>query len=171
MIQDAKDYFYHLHDIVVNQKYNKTLPYSFHLEMVSKQAEKFIHLIPDETIHSTIMIAVYGHDSIEDARITYNDVKELFGEDVAEIIYLCSEDKGRNRAERKSDVWYHQIAKNKYAVFVKLCDIIANSLFSTLSNSSMLKKYKQEYIQKVKPSLYSLEYKEMFDYLDNIYKL
>ena len=40
-ILEIQKYFYDLHDIECNQKYNKTLPYSFHLEMVGKQAIKF----------------------------------------------------------------------------------------------------------------------------------
>lgn len=171
-LQDIKSYFYNLHDIVCNQKYNKTLPYSFHLEMVAAQANKFKHLIPcDNPYHMSIWIGIYGHDSIEDARVTYNEIKQLFGQDAAEIIYLCTENKGRTRSDRKNDVWYHQLKTNQDAVFVKLCDIIANSLFSALSNSSMFNKYKTEYIQKVKPNLYCEEFKDMFDYLDKIYEL
>lgn len=103
--------------------------------------------------------------------MTYDDIKQLFGELSAEIIFLCTEDKGRNRAERKSDVWYHAIKKNDLAVFVKLCDIIANVKYSLLTNSSMFKKYKAEYNQKVKPMLYTEQYKDMFNYLDKIFEI
>lgn len=168
----AKNFFYHLHDVVVNQKYNETLPYSFHLEMVANQAKKFEKLIPvDDPYYSDIWIGVYGHDSIEDARLTYNDIKSKFGERAAEIIYLCTEDKGRNRGERKSDKFYEELKTNESAVFVKLCDIMANSLFSQLTGSTMFEKYRQEYYRKVKPHLYSDEYKEMFGYLDKIYSV
>lgn len=43
---NAKEYFYNLHDVECNQKYDGKLPYSFHLEMVVKQAEKFEKYIP-----------------------------------------------------------------------------------------------------------------------------
>lgn len=165
-LRDFKDYFYHRHDVEVNQKYNKTLPYSFHLDMVEKQGIKFKHLI--DSSNEAIWIGIYGHDSIEDARMTYNDLIVLCGTEAAEIIFLCTEDKGRNRADRKSDVWYNQLVKNKEAVFVKLCDIIANVKFSLLTNSSMYFKYKSEYTQKVRPMLYCKEYKEMFEYLDKL---
>jgi (p)ppGpp synthase/HD superfamily hydrolase len=169
---DIKTYFFELHDITCNQKYNKTLPYSFHLEMVEAQALKFKHLIPaDESYYTNVWIGIWGHDSIEDARITYNDIVQLFGIDAAEIIYLCTENKGRNRAERKNDVWYNQLQKNDLAVFVKLCDIMANVNFSLLTNSSMYNKYKAEYNQKIKPLLYTKGYKEMFDYLDKLFTL
>ena len=169
-LSDVEEYFYNLHDIEVNQKYNKNLPYSFHLEMVKNQALKFQYLMTDEDYLAT-WIGIFGHDSIEDARLTYNNIEEKFVKKAAEIIYLCTEDKGRNRSERKSKIWYEKLAKNKNAVFVKLCDIIANSLFSALSGSSMFDKYKSEYIDKVKPNLYCKQYEDMFDYLDKIYDL
>lgn len=177
----AKDYFTHLHDVECNQKYNGNLPYSFHLEMVHKVGEQFIDLIEDGkafpdnsfshiTIHNQIETALWGHDAIEDARVTYNDLLK-FGTIAADIIYLCTEDKGRNREERKSIEWYHKLNTNKLAVFVKLCDLIANIKFSIAMNSSMVKKYNSEYENKVKPILYCEEYKIMFNYLDKLFEL
>lgn len=171
-ILSARSYFIDLHDIECNQKYDGKLPYSFHLNMVAKQAKLFEKYIPVDNPHNQdVWIGIYGHDSIEDARLTYNNIKERFGEAAAEIIYLCTEDKGRNRTDRKSDVWYHQLKKNDLAVFVKLCDIIANVKYSLLTNSSMFLKYKTEYNQKVKPHLYTEQYKEMFDYLDKLFTI
>lgn len=178
MIQDVKAFFFDLHDNKVNQKYNKTLPYSFHLEMVYLQGEKFKHLITNrnellnsfsfESIWYSVVVGLYGHDAIEDARLTYNDLKERFGTESAEIIYLCTEEKGRNRSERHSEKYYVELSQNNLAVFVKLCDLIANVKFSFLTNSSMFEKYKSEY-PKVKHFLYKEEYKEMFDYLEKIF--
>lgn len=171
-IKDAKQYFYNLHDVECNQKYNKTLPYSFHLEMVEKQAMKFQHLIhTKDPYNSATWVAIYGHDSIEDARLTYNDIKTMYGELAAEVIYLCTENKGRTRADRKDDSWYKELATNDMAVFVKLCDIIANVKFSLLTNSSMYEKYRSEYNLKVREHLYCLQYKQMFTYLDKLFEL
>lgn len=90
MNYDAKRWFCDLHDNQCNQKYNKTLPYSFHLEMVAAQAQKFEKYIPvDNPYHDAVWVGIWGHDSIEDARLTYNDIKDLWGEHAAEIIYLC----------------------------------------------------------------------------------
>lgn len=162
-------YFCDLHDIGVNQKYAGSLPYSFHLEMVGKQAYKFKHLIPSyDNLWETIIISCYAHDAIEDARKTYNDILELCGEDVADIVYCCTEDKGKNRSERHSDKFYNDLRKNKWAIFVKLCDIIANVKFSLLTNSTMFSKYKKEY-SKTKEFLYENDFEEMFDYLEKLF--
>lgn len=162
------NYFNHLHDIECNQKYDG-LPYSFHLDAVRAQYQKYQHLITKE--YYDVSVAIDGHDSIEDARLTYNDIKEMFGVVVAEIIYLCTENRGRTRDERKSVIWYSELNQNKSAVFVKLCDILANVKYSLLMNSSMFKKYKSEYLTKVKPILYFEPYKPMFDELDKLFEV
>jgi (p)ppGpp synthase/HD superfamily hydrolase len=181
--KEVFDYFYNLHDVECNQKYNKRLPYSFHLEMVTQMAEKFKSCIPNRydraypdnsfsamTIWDQIIISCLGHDSIEDARLTYNDLKDKFGEISAEIIYCCTEVRGHNRDERHSVEYYEYLAKNDLAIFVKLCDICANVTFSLLSNSSMFLKHKKEH-EKTKQYLYKEEYKIIFDYLDTLFTL
>jgi (p)ppGpp synthase/HD superfamily hydrolase len=172
-MKNAQSFFTNLHDVECNQKYNKTLPYSFHLEMVAKQAEKFAHHIPsDNPYHDAVWAGIWGHDSIEDARLTYNDVRNMFGDISADIVFLCTEFKGKTRAERKPTEFYLQLRENDLAVFVKLCDIIANTKFSLLTNSSMYSKYKAEYFDKVKPLLYmNNQYEDMWLYMDKLYQL
>lgn len=171
----AKNYFQHLHDVECNQKFDSVHPYSFHLDLVYRQGVYFDELLKlPINMYSEFAYAIfYGHDAIEDCRVTYNDIKNIFSEDVAEIIYLCTENKGRNREERKDDNWYKELATNKYAVFVKLCDIVANVKYSLLTNSGMIDKYKQEYFNKVKPNLlpYYPEYGAIFQYLEDVFKL
>lgn len=135
---------YHIHDVVCNQKYDGYLPYSFHLKAVVKQAKKysestgFVFLEP-------ILIAAAGHDLIEDARMTYNDVVNLTSQIVANIVYCCTEEKGKNRAERHSEKFLIELRQNKFGVFVKLCDIMANVLYSKLTTSSMFDRYQKEF--------------------------
>jgi hypothetical protein len=173
---NSTNFFNDLHDIRCNQQYDG-LPYSFHLNAVRKQFTKYQYLItnlPHEYLERfgntfEISIAIDGHDSIEDGRLTYNDLKDRFSVRVAEMIYLCTEDKGRTRNDRKSDKWYEELKQNKCAVFVKLCDIMANSKYSLLMNSTMFEKYKSEYFAKVKPHLYCEEFSVMFEDLEKIF--
>ena len=166
--EEIRKYFVNIHDNVCNQKYNKNLPYSFHLDMVWEQAVKFKHLVDIDS--SEVIAGVFGHDSLEDARLTYNDVVDQFNKNVAEIIYLCTEFKGRTRKERHPLRYYSEMSVNHIAVFVKLCDVIANVKFSLLTNSSMFSKYTQEYKQ-WKPVLHRNDLHEMFEYLDCIFEL
>lgn len=180
--QYFKDWAIHQHDVECNQKYAKVLPYSMHLHYVDHQARRFNHLIPGDKLF-LVRAACYGHDLIEDARITYNDIIEMAkkgmvgvpsesAEELAEIIFLCTEMRGRNRAERKNDVFYHQLAQNELAVFVKLCDIIANLKYSILENSSMYDKYLAEW-PKVREALrgHLTTYHNMFAHIDKLLSL
>jgi len=141
------EFCFHQHDVVCNQKYDKVHYYSFHLNMVIDNSEKFCYVLygpPNNYFKKASMIAA-GHDLIEDARLTYNDIKDLVGEEVAEGIFLCTEFRGRNRSERKPDQFYIELRENKLATFVKLCDIMANTQYSIDTKSSMLKKGKDEW--------------------------
>lgn len=160
------------HDIVCNQKYGDELPYSFHLKMVFSQYDKFKHLLSFtfRGERETIENAIWGHDLIEDARVTYNDIKQLAGEEVAEIVLCCTDSVGRNRSERKDEAFWNRLTSNDYAIFVKLCDVIANVKYSLLTNSSMYKKYGTEFPH-FKERAYREQYKEMFDYLEKLLSL
>ena len=150
------------HDVVCNQKYNKTLPYSFHLDLVSGHAGRLYEYIewtgedwvskPTFDVWMAKFVA-QGHDLIEDARLTYNDIiSELsihLRRDVtvpiAEAIFACTECRGRNRKERHSEEYYSLLVSNNLAVYVKLCDILANVQFSKMTHSSMYACYQNEF--------------------------
>jgi hypothetical protein len=188
-MEKFKELIYNQHDVVCNQKYANILPYSFHLKCVEAQGDRFLHLIEDKLItneknasawsfslKSLVQLALSGHDLIEDGRLTYNDLVKI-GEDCfknyyggymfANIVYAVTDEKGKTRAERKSDKYYKELFANKLAVFVKLADISANTLFSKLTGSYMYGKYKSEFAH-FKEMCYLEEYKEFFDYLETI---
>jgi (p)ppGpp synthase/HD superfamily hydrolase len=132
-----------------NHMYDTYLPYEFHLRMVAQAAKQFIHLIPDsndgeETLRNYIILAAWGHDLIEDTRVSYNDVKDQLGLTAADIIYACTNEKGKNRKERANDKYYEGIRNTPGAVFVKLCDRIANVQYSKMTQSRMFEMYKKE---------------------------
>lgn len=181
-----RKFIYNEHDIVCNQKYADTLPYSTHLGFVEAQGEKFIHLIKNTHVinemsnKNIIRYALIAHDSIEDARMTYNDVLETVNPKeswnlrdykaavmVADIVYCVTDEKGKTRKNRKNDKYYEELKQNKLAVFVKLSDLAANTLFSKLSGNSMYEKYKKEW-SNFKKKLYIAEYDEFFNYIENI---
>lgn len=153
----------------VNQKYDKKYPYFYHLFMVYNSALKFKHLLSYDDFILALKI-IFLHDVIEDARLTYNDVKELFGKDVADGVFACTELRGKNRAERHGKDYYDLLVQNPIHVFVKLCDIHANVSFGKRTGSSMFKKYKSEYTSKVKPTLYNEQFNDIFvDFETNLF--
>ena len=138
----------------VNQLYGEGLPYSYHLDMVVSNVREFGHLVcagPDDVL--PLVFGGYFHDSIEDARQTYNDVmhiaRMLMTEEQAligtEIVYARTNDKGRTRAERAGEAYYRGIRQTPYAPFVKLCDRLANITFTCSSEDSSNARMKQVY--------------------------
>ncbi len=132
-----------------NHQYSEYLPYEFHLRMVAQVAKDFIKLLPDANDGETsyrddVIIAAYGHDLIEDTRVSYNDVYTKIGIIPANIIYAVTNEKGKNRKERANDKYYEGIRNTPGAVFVKLADRIANVQYSKMTKSRMFEMYKKE---------------------------
>lgn len=181
-METLRQFIYNQHDVICNQKYGDNLPYSFHLKSVESQGKKFINLL--QFGRTEVRMALIAHDTIEDARLTYNDLVEIFkkhnplyfsspqelqksSETAANIVYTVTDEKGKNRAERKNEKYYKELKANPLAVFVKLADISANTLYSKLTGSSMYEKYKKEFPD-FKEKVYLEEYKEFFDYLESL---
>ena len=144
-------------------------PYEVHLKMVADMAEKFIELIPDED-RDIVLSGCWVHDCIEDCRQTYNDVKAETNEAVAELAYALTNEKGRSREERANDKYYQGIRDTKYAVFIKVCDRLANVTYSkSEGNPRMVKVYQQEneaFMQK----LHDPNFQPLFDYLASLFE-
>jgi (p)ppGpp synthase/HD superfamily hydrolase len=119
--------------------------YSVHLLMVAQIGKEYKHLLSSAAIQETAMCACWLHDVIEDCRITYNDLKKEFNEDIAECVFMLTHDKGRNRKDRMSASYYFDIYNNEAAKFVKICDRIANATYSKETGSRMLEVYKKEH--------------------------
>ena len=129
----------------VNQTYDGYLPYAFHLRLTASYALRFLPLLQlDEAQGETVLAAAYFHDTLEDARLSYNDLTALLTRlkaehglrlDVhaaAEAVYALTNDKGRTRAERAGDAYYQGIRETPFAPFLKMCDRLANLRYSTL---------------------------------------
>ena len=175
-----------------NHFYDTYLPYEFHLRMVNHVAEQWKHLLDDKldyitgeenvgvrgdetvTLRTACLLATWGHDLIEDARVSYNDVKDNLGQEVADIVYAVTNEKGKTRKERANDKYYEGIRNTPGAVFVKLCDRIANVQYSKMTGSRMFEMYKKEndmfVVQLGWDRKESHPYGEMFRYLNNLFK-
>ncbi len=129
-------------------------PYSVHLALVAMYAQKYIDLIL-ESQHSNVKCAAWLHDTIEDCRLTYNDIKKLAGEEVAELVFALTNEKGRTRADRANAHYYDGIQKTPFAKYVKMCDRLANARYSKDNHSRMVEVYRKEndhFIASVFPS-------------------
>ncbi len=87
-------------------------PYTWHLEQVYKNTVKFGGSEVEQQ-------AAWLHDVIEDTPVTRSDVAKAFGGTVAKIVDLVS-----NRASKEAT--FKRVRSDRSAVFVKLCDRLAN---------------------------------------------
>ena len=171
--------------------YSEYLPYEFHLRMVAQVGEDFKHLLDDTkdyltgedyrgpqqgqmTLRKSCLISLYAHDVLEDCRISYSDLKNQLGEEVADIVYAVTNDKGKNRKERAGDNYYEGIRNTPGAVFVKLCDRIANVQYGKMTKSRMFEMYKKENDEFIRQLGYDINeynvYGDMFHYLNNLFR-
>ena len=123
-----------------SQLYGGKLPYVVHLRDVAMVLAEFGHT--DDILQS----AAYLHDTLEDTSAKYSDVKEIFGEEIAEIVYAVTDELGRNRIERHRKT-YPKIKQIPKATIVKLADRIANTRASVADegNTRKLDMYRKEY--------------------------
>lgn len=121
-VKDAAEFAVRSHG---NQKYGGR-PYSYHLMQVYTNAVKFGG-------NTVTQMAAWLHDTIEDTRVTKYELSERFGSDVANIVDLVS-----NQGSKEST--FYRIRRDPRAVFVKLCDRLANVTSGELNN-----KYRKEH--------------------------
>ena len=170
-----------------NHFYYTYLPYEFHLRMVYQVGQDFKHLLDDKldyytgnpnnkdgyvTLRDACLVVAWGHDLIEDCRVSYNDVKSHLGQEAADIVYAVTNEKGKNRAERANEKYYQGIRETPGAVFVKLCDRIANVQYSKMTKSRMFEMYSKENPKFEKMLGRHTDYKHlesMFEYLENLF--
>ena len=158
VIEDIRRSAWELHERV-GQTYDETRPYGFHLSMVADAAMHYgAPVVAGEDDVVPLLFGAWFHDSIEDARLTYNDVRRLASSFMterqahaaAEIVYALTNDKGRTRAERAGEHYYAGIRTTPYAPLMKLCDRFANMSYSfrhggNEPNSHMRDVYKAEW--------------------------
>lgn len=146
-----------------NQSYD-IFPYEKHLRDVVDILRSFGYTNEYEC-------AGFLHDAIEDANLTYNKIKKVFGEDVAEMVLAVTDPIDvRNRKEKKVIV-YEKLKKFKKAIIIKLADRIANTKHSIrMGNKDKTQMYKSEYAE-FRSNLYIAGQDDvMWEYLDDLMK-
>lgn len=166
-LDDRAMWFAFFHHGVTCHMYNSETYFDGHLRKVRLTAEKYIHYIP-ERYQDIVRAAAWLHDVIEDCRVTYSDVKKVVGEEVADIVYAVTNEKGKNRSERASNRYYQGIKANSYAVFVKLCDRIANIESSINISGTMLEMYRKEQLHFSNQLNDNITYQIMWSRIDGL---
>jgi len=147
MRKKAKKFAIEVHDCPEPQRYGSAL-YSKHLTDVNNVREKYKYYLKEED-QEDVEAAIWLHDTVEDTCITPSKLAKLFNIRVADIVYRVSNELGFDRKETNFKTW-PKIWPNDLAIFVKLCDRIANTTNSKfgddVKSSKMYNTYTEEYI-------------------------
>lgn len=158
-----KDYAYEKHADQLYGKGNSAVPYSYHLEAVYDVLIRFGFTDAD------LLACAYLHDVMEDADASYNDLVKEFNVRIAEAVYAVTDEKGRNRKERKAKT-YPGIRKNPDAIIIKLADRIANLEHGIENKDSLFSMYKKEH-DDFRKALYTpgTSAEVLWQHLDNLF--
>lgn len=95
-------------------------PYIVHPAAVAGVLRRF------GVVDENLLAAAYLHDTMEDTGTKYQDLLDIFGKDVAELVYAVTNELGRDRQEKAAKTLPKTAAAGPRAVMLKLADRIAN---------------------------------------------
>jgi len=159
LIDKAKRFAIEAHG---DQKYGKH-PYEYHLRKATRVIDKFFFGEKEYLI-----VCTWLHDTIEDSDVTFRDVFDEFGRNIARIVYAVTDEPGKSRQERHERTYPKLIAAGYEAIAVKLADRIANVENSLKYNHDLFKMYRKEYRGFRDALRLPGELKDMWAHLDNL---
>lgn len=114
-----------------------TQPYMVHIEDVVRRVKQI-------TDDPEIIAAAYLHDTVEDSPVTVADIRTLFGENVAAMVWAVT-GIGADRAEKMANA-IEKIAKTPGADFVKSADRLSNASASKAEKKmGLYNRYREEH--------------------------
>jgi len=141
LVARARQYATKMHG---NQMYGDNEPYTVHLDDVEAVLVEFGHTSP------ILLASGQLHDVREDTQVSKEEFEREFPGMVAVIVEAVTNEPGKNRKER-AKLTYPKIAKERYAIIVKLADRISNGRASK-------RKLESGDLQGNKFSMYKKEY-------------
>ncbi len=121
-LQQAFVFFKNLHD---KQIYSDWSPYRPHLMRVGNILQYYLNLFWEwsEEIRTSIIIAWYGHDSIEDTNITKEELEKQFGTYITELIFWMTNEE----SDLHTDNYVQKVVNSSEEIrLIKLADICDN---------------------------------------------
>jgi len=143
--------------------------YDYHLNMVYIEGK---HYFKEMNIPSNECLvyskAIWCHDILTDTGVSREELRKVIGGEAEDIVW-CVSGFGNNRKERnKNEI--NKTKNNRKAVFVKLCDRLANVKKSKHTNKNLFEMYKKEHTQFKKILYIKGEYDLMWENLSDLFK-
>ncbi|TAK97630.1 MAG: bifunctional (p)ppGpp synthetase/guanosine-3',5'-bis(diphosphate) 3'-pyrophosphohydrolase [Rhodospirillaceae bacterium] len=168
MIRDldvARAFAYVAH---LGQQYGEA-PYITHLDHAVDVLHRFgVH----SELESDIFEATYLHDTLEDTKVEFQDLVNIFGLDVALLVDAVTDQLGANRKECHRKTYPRIRRAGAKALKIKLADRIANVETSVRSHNksklAMYKKEHREFREALMANSHSDSIERMWMYLDNL---
>lgn len=132
---------------IAHEEANNTydgMSYSTHLTMVEGSIDSYETVFLRYDDYFIARKGASGHDLIEDAGLTFNDIKDASNRRVALVVLAVTDVHEENRLLRHLATMGKTV-KNYIAIIVKMADMRSNGMYSKMTNSSMHKKYVAEY--------------------------
>lgn len=122
-------------------------------------------------IDQELLCAGWLHDAIESTEVTFDDIYEQFGSEIAVLVSSLSKDMTLTRKKREKAYSILLKESSAKAKIIKLCDISAN--LSDIKNWDTTKSKKQRTIKKqrhylnlIKDELLNTEYPQIISLID-----
>jgi len=131
------------HD-AANCKYDGKNYYT-HVKMVEDGIDKYETVFKSHIDYRIARAGGSGHDLIEDAQLTFNDIKEASNRRVAQIVLAVTDVHEENRLLRHLFTMGKTV-KDYIAIIVKMADMRANGLYSKEHGGRMYDVYVEEYL-------------------------
>jgi (p)ppGpp synthase/HD superfamily hydrolase len=112
-----------------------------------------------------LLAAAWLHDTVEDTTVTIEDIRQEFGDDIADLVWRLTDEPGKNRKERHF-LTHQKIRGRAEAVCVKLADRIANMEASIEQRSHLRGMYRHEHSAFREHLYLPGEWEDIWTYLD-----
>ena len=130
-----------------NQKMPNGLPYIVHLSNVAMEVFMVHKQKQDFDLELAIQLALL-HDIMEDTSLSFKELKDHFGNIVAEGVLALTKNDKLDKKDQMDDSLYRILDLSKEVAIVKLCDRITNLQNPPIKwDNTKIKKYYLQAIQ------------------------
>lgn len=128
-----------------------------------------VSIVSEKTSDPDVIAAAWLHDVVEDTGVSIDEIRQMYGNRVAQIVWDVTDEPGVNRAERKKNT-LPKTAQNPDAALIKLADRLAN-VTASQGDERRLSMYRTEHPEFQSALQSAAPYKDMWSALTSMLSL